>query len=187
MSPLQAVRSVLRQSLRFSGRARRSEYWWWLLVYAGACGLASLVDPSVVVTDPGEVRRAAEQALLAAIFLPPEEPGLVYAVVFYGLLVPHVAVTVRRLHDRSYSAWWLLLVLVPFGFLALLAICARDSWVGPNRHGPDPKNRTAPAGARGPTLVPHPAASTWSPGPDRGPAQDPTLLPPPRRERDERG
>ncbi len=115
---------MLRKTFMWSGRARRSEFWWWTLfasaVYLTAIAVELRLDPtgdSVVIT------------------------GVAWA----ALLLPTLAVTVRRLHDRSFSAWWLLLNLLPFGVLVVLVLCAFDSWAGPNQYGPDPKGRPSPA------------------------------------------
>ncbi len=117
------------QTFRFSGRARRSEFWWWVLAYGGACGLATLADWRL---DPEACKSS-------------DSPMVVSAVVFYLLLLPHLAVTVRRLHDRAFSAWWLLLHLIPFGVVIVFALCAVDSWAAPNRYGPNPKGRSGAA------------------------------------------
>jgi uncharacterized membrane protein YhaH (DUF805 family) len=100
-----AVRSVLRQYATFQGRATRPEFWWWYLftfvVNIVGSGVDQLTDATIGVSFVG-------------------------AVVSLGLLVPTLAVSVRRLHDSDLSGWWLLapicLGLVGLGlFLAGLA------------------------------------------------------------------
>lgn len=60
-------------------------------------------------------------------------------------LIPGIAVAVRRLHDTGRSAWWLLLLLVPFvGWIVLIVFYCLEGERGPNRYGPDPKD---PGGA----------------------------------------
>lgn len=140
MGPVQAVWSVLRQTFRFSGRARRSEFWWWVLAYVAACALATVVDWRL---DP-------------AAFDSADPPMVVSAVVFYVLLLPHLAVTTRRLHDRAFSTWWLLLHLLPFGVVVVLVLCAFDSWQGPTRYGPDPKGRPGAGAATEPPVTARP-------------------------------
>ncbi len=77
--------------------------------------------------------------------------GLIEAIIwiliiyFFAALIPSLSVTARRLHDTNHSAWWILLLFVPYcnlswifiGFYLLLA----DGTPGPNRYGPDPKGR----------------------------------------------
>jgi uncharacterized membrane protein YhaH (DUF805 family) len=125
VGPVHAVRSVLRQTFRLSGRARRSEFWWWVVAYAAACALGLVADWRL---DPESFESS-------------DPPRVVSTVVFYGLLLPHLTVTARRLHDRAFSTWWLLLYLLPFGVVVVLVLCAFDSWEGPTRFGPDPKGR----------------------------------------------
>jgi uncharacterized membrane protein YhaH (DUF805 family) len=59
------------------------------------------------------------------------------------VIIPNIAVQVRRLHDSDRSGWWLLLHLVPFiGSFVLLIFFLLDGSVGPNRYGQDPRGRT---------------------------------------------
>ena len=115
-----AVRSVLTQYAVFTGRARRSEYWWFALAYVIAYVVAAVVD--AVIGFP---------ILTLAVAL--------------GLLVPSIAVSVRRLHDTDRSGWWLLLNLVPLGGIVVLVFSCLDSQPGRNRYGPSPKH-PAPVG-----------------------------------------
>ena len=109
-----AVRSVFNQYAGFTGRARRSEYWFFVLFTFLVYLAASVVD--------------------AVLGIP-----LFTLVVGLGLLVPTLAVSVRRLHDTGRSGWWMLLSLVPFGGIVLIVFDCLDSEPGPNRFGPSPK------------------------------------------------
>lgn len=61
-----------------------------------------------------------------------------------AIILPGLAVSVRRLHDTNRSGWWLLIDLIPFiGSLVLFLFMIQDSQPGENRYGPNPK--TAPA------------------------------------------
>jgi uncharacterized membrane protein YhaH (DUF805 family) len=107
----------------FSGRAQRKEYWYFYL-------FTSLISISLSIVDHkiGSVN-ARGYGLLSGI---------------YALLVviPLLAVTVRRFHDTDSSGWWILLGLFPFlGFAAILFFCVEDGTAGDNRYGPDPKGR----------------------------------------------
>lgn len=86
-----AIRSALRQYATFRGRATRPEFWWWYLFSVLVNVVAASVDQ---LTD----------ATLGVSF--------VGALASLGLLIPTLAVSVRRLHDSNLSGWWLLL---PFG------------------------------------------------------------------------
>jgi len=120
----QAVQSVLAQYAVFRGRARRSEYWWFALFNFIVSLVASLVD------------RAIGAPILQIIV------GL-------ALLVPSLAVGVRRLHDIDRSGWWLFLGLIPLvGAIILIVWFCKDSQPGQNTYGPSPKY--AGAGGYGP-------------------------------------
>lgn len=118
----EAVRSVLGNYVTISGRAPRSEYWWWFL-FVLLCGVGlGLLDRALFGPD-------AE--VLTAIFS-------------LAVLLPSICVAGRRLHDRDMSAAWLLLWLVPLiGWLVLLYFYVMPGTTGPNRFGPDPLAPTA--------------------------------------------
>jgi uncharacterized membrane protein YhaH (DUF805 family) len=124
MSFPEAVRSVLSQYVGFSGRARRSEYWWYILFYLIVAIVASIID-NILGTDSGNT-------------------GLVAGLVALALFLPTLAVSVRRLHDTGRSGWWILLGLIPLiGAIILIVWYCQDSQ-GPNAYGPSPKE--SPAG-----------------------------------------
>ncbi|MDR6413687.1 DUF805 domain-containing protein [Pseudarthrobacter sulfonivorans] len=109
-----AAKRFFKKYATFSGRASRSEYWWWML----AAVAVSIVLNTIVglgttaATSLGDAPTYGPVAIFGYILL-----------VIWGLatLVPSLALTVRRLHDGNFSGWLLLLVLVPFlGALAVL-------------------------------------------------------------------
>jgi uncharacterized membrane protein YhaH (DUF805 family) len=64
----------------------------------------------------------------------------------YGLVViiPSLAVTVRRLHDIDRSGWWIFINLIPLiGAIVLLVFAVSEGTPGNNRYGPNPKGVTA--------------------------------------------
>ena len=107
----------------FSGRARRAEYWWFtlfnLLAYALVLGVAHLVSNG---TDSR-----------AAIF------GVFIAVYLLAVLLPSLAVTVRRLHDANLSGAWFLISLVPGLSIVVFIMTLLPGTAGPNKYGPDPR------------------------------------------------
>lgn len=118
MSFADAVSSGFRKYIRFSGRARRSEYWYWFLF--------TLITMLGCAALDGATGLLGQSGFLALAYL--------------VLLVPSLAASVRRLHDTGHSAWWLLLALVPLAALVLLVWYLSDSEPGPvNRYGPNPK------------------------------------------------
>jgi uncharacterized membrane protein YhaH (DUF805 family) len=114
--------AVLKNYAGFSGRARRTEYWMFALI----SGIIVLILDGI---------------------------GLVFKVStyiggIYGLLVliPSLAVGVRRLHDIGRSGWWLLIGLIPVvGWIILIVFAAKEGEPGDNAYGPDPK-LAAPVG-----------------------------------------
>ena len=129
---------VLKKYAVFDGRARRQEYWMFFLVNLGI---------SVAIGVVLGVLTAVTGTRMAGI-------SYLYSL---AVLIPSLAVGVRRLHDTDKSGWWLLLVLVPFvGAFVVIYFLAQPGTVGPNQYGPDPKSgepgyvataaATAPAG-----------------------------------------
>lgn len=108
----------LRNYANFSGRARRKEYWYFVLVQMGLVIIAMILD--------------------AIIFN--SETGLFYIVVALGLFLPGLAVTIRRLHDTSRSGWWFLISILPLiGSIILLVFLASDTKLETNQWGPPAK------------------------------------------------
>lgn len=120
----EAVKSVLSQYVGFSGRARRSEYWWFFLFTMIVFIVASILDSVLFAPDPGSTRII----------------GPIYGLAALALLLPSLAVGVRRLHDTDRTGWWLLIGLVPIvGAILLIVWYCQDS--GPdNQYGPSPKS-----------------------------------------------
>ncbi|MDQ0633961.1 uncharacterized membrane protein YhaH (DUF805 family) [Arthrobacter pascens] len=108
-----AVKRFFKKYATFSGRASRSEYWWWTLVSVVVSIILNIV-----------INAGSTGSSLSGTATP--GPGAIFGtilIVIWGLatLVPSLALTVRRLHDGNFSGWLLLLVLVPFlGALAVL-------------------------------------------------------------------
>ncbi len=112
----------LRKYAVFSGRARRMEYWAFTLI-SGAINLGLTIVDMVIGTygeDGGF--------------------GLLSGIYSLALVIPGLAVTVRRLHDTDRSGWWMLISLAPcVGGIVLLVFLLSDSTPGENRYGPSPK------------------------------------------------
>jgi uncharacterized membrane protein YhaH (DUF805 family) len=66
--------------------------------------------------------------------------GLLSGIYSLAVLIPGIAVSVRRLHDTNRSGWWLLISLIPLiGAIVLLVFMVQDSQEGDNQYGPNPK------------------------------------------------
>ena len=113
---------ALNQYADFNGRARRKEYWMFFLFNMIFAALASLIDYSA-----GTVNYESGSGVFQGI----------YSLV---VLIPGLAVTVRRLHDVGKSGWMLLLALIPLiGAIWLLVLFATNSKEGANKWGENPK------------------------------------------------
>jgi uncharacterized membrane protein YhaH (DUF805 family) len=143
-----AVRTCLRQKyLTFSGRAARSEYWWFalfsMLVFLGsgiAFGLLAWAAGAATGAFAGDWQGTPVAVALFGLL------GLAELAVIIGLFLPGVAVLVRRFHDLGLSGWlYLLLLALSFipavggvAGIAILVICCIKGTEGPNKFGPDP-------------------------------------------------
>ena len=95
----QAISNGFSNYVTFSGRATRSEYWYWsLFILVGS--VCTLVADGLIIGD-------MESTPINLIFS-------------LATLLPGLAVSVRRLHDVNRSGWWLLLILTGIGALVLL-------------------------------------------------------------------
>ncbi|MBS0559572.1 MAG: DUF805 domain-containing protein [Proteobacteria bacterium] len=114
MGFVEAVSACFSKYATFSGRARRSEYWWFALFQA-------LVN--IAVYGIGQEAGG----------------GLLGNLIELALVLPALAVAVRRLHDIDRSGWWLLIGIIPvIGWIMLLIWACTQGTLGPNRFGPDP-------------------------------------------------
>lgn len=137
-----------RRYFDFQGRSRRMEYWMFtlmnvivvfalMLIIFGSTGLSSLAAS-------GE----SDAEIVAGLF---GGMGFLLLLWFLAVLIPSIAVTVRRLHDRDMSGWWYLGFIVagmiPYvgviASIALLIILCLPGTAGTNRFGPDPINPTS--------------------------------------------
>ncbi len=123
---------VIKKYAEFAGRARRQEYWMFVLINA-------LISAGIGIVE-------------AAAGLTYTDGGGGPITGLYGLfvLVPGIAVAVRRLHDTGRSGWYLLMALIPLiGWIFVLVALVKDSDPGVNAYGPSPKYASAaPAAAR---------------------------------------
>jgi uncharacterized membrane protein YhaH (DUF805 family) len=117
MDFMTAVKSGFRNYAIFTGRASRSEFWFWILFVFLVTSAGSIVD--------------------AAIFQS-SSPGLFAPLISLGLLLPDIAVSVRRLHDTDRSGLWLLIWFTLIGIIVLIVWFCRKGTPGANRFGPNP-------------------------------------------------
>jgi uncharacterized membrane protein YhaH (DUF805 family) len=136
MDFMTAVRTCLSKYVDFSGRARRSEYWYFALFNLLVSFVAGFLD-AVLGTDYDT-----------------GSGGLIATVAGLALFLPSLAVGVRRLHDTDRSGWWILIGLIPIvGWILLIVWFCTDSKPD-NQYGPNPKHE----GVHGGYPPPPPAA-----------------------------
>lgn len=124
---------ALKQYVDFSGRARRREYWMFVLVNVVIVLVLSLID---TLLGTGGWRAASGGGSISAS----GNLGLLSGLYSLAVLLPSIAVAVRRLHDTDRSGWWFLLGFIPIiGGIVLLVFYVLEGTRGPNRFGPDPK------------------------------------------------
>ena len=117
---------ALKKYAEFSGRSRRKEYWFFVLFYILLTIVFTFVDVMTGLFDP-----------VAAI-------GLFSGVFALAMLIPALAVSVRRLHDTDRSGWWFLINFIPLiGAIVFLVFTVQDSKPGENQYGSNPKDMAA--------------------------------------------
>lgn len=113
---------VLHQYADFNGRARRMEYWMFVLFNMMFAIIALVVDNIIGI--------AFEEIGYGPLHL-------IYCL---AIVIPSIAVAARRLHDSGRSGWWILISFIPFiGGIWLLVLLLLESDPGDNEYGPNPK------------------------------------------------
>lgn len=118
------INAITQHYADFSGRARRKEYWMFML-FGYLLGVAAFLLDGVAAGG-----------------------GIISGLLLLGLLVPSLAVAVRRMHDVGKSGWFLLITIIPLvGPIWLLILACTDSQPGTNQYGPNPKGIGAATGS----------------------------------------
>lgn len=112
---------VLKKYAVFRGRARRKEYWVFTLFSVAISIVLGVVDQALGFADR-------------------EGAGPLSGLYSLAVLIPSLAVAVRRLHDTGRSGWWILIGIIPcVGFVVLLIFMIQEGQPEPNEYGPNPK------------------------------------------------
>jgi len=119
---------VLKNYAVFSGRARRKEYWMFVLFDFIFTVVLYIIDGFIAIYSNIDI-------------------GVLSLIYALGTFIPALAVAIRRLHDTNHSGWWYLIGLLPLtGWIILLIFYVRDSDSTYNDYGPNPKEEVvAPA------------------------------------------
>ncbi len=116
---------ALKKYAVFEGRARRKEFWYFILFYFIIVIVLGYIDAMI-----GTVNASLGLGMLSGIFV-------------LAMIIPDIAVTIRRLHDTDRTGWWWLIAFIPvIGVIWLLVLMVLDGTSGKNQYGPDPKEAT---------------------------------------------
>ena len=118
----QAIATNFKKYVTFSGRASRSEYWYWVLfTIIGGIAMATLDY---------------------ALFSDNDFASPLNSIFNLVCFLPSFAVGIRRLHDIGKTGWWVLIVFTIIGIIVLIVWACQKSDTGPNAYGPEPSGVT---------------------------------------------
>ena len=113
--------------VNFQGRARRKAYWMFILFNLIALVVLSFIESAIGLSGQNGY-------------------GILTGLYTLAIILPLIALAVRRLHDTGRSGWWILIGLVPLiGPIVLIVFYVTDSQPGTNEYGPNPKESAPPA------------------------------------------
>ena len=113
MNFIESLQICYKKFFDFSGRASKSEYWWFQLY---------------------------NTILYILTFVFQNDLALLFSILVIANLIPVFAAGVRRVHDSNKSGWWILISFVPIIGLYIIVLLITDGSKGKNRFGPKPKN-----------------------------------------------
>ena len=125
MNFIQSISTCMRKYVTFSGRATRSEFWWFYLFTVLVNLVASFVGNLIFMST----------FIIFFLYLS--------TIISLILLLPSLAVGVRRLHDVGRSGWWILIAFTVIGIIPLLIWYVTDTKDEENIYGPNPKTENA--------------------------------------------
>ncbi len=116
----EAVSTCFKKSVVWEGRAPRAEYWWFELAQLLIIVAALIID-QIIGT------------------------GFIYIIAVIALILPSIAVLIRRLHDTDRSGWWFWIMILPIiGSIVILVFTLIAGDEGDNKYGPNPYGSVAP-------------------------------------------
>jgi uncharacterized membrane protein YhaH (DUF805 family) len=126
--------AVLKKYVLFSGRARRSEYWYFTLFSTIVSFILIAIDVAMG-TGSADSSAGGDAGVAMNVNL-----GILSGIYALAVFLPSLGVLVRRLHDTDHSGWWIFITLVPIiGAFVLLYFLVIDGTPGDNKFGPNPK------------------------------------------------
>lgn len=133
---MSAYKSMFKKYSQFNGRSRRSEYWYATLLNSLICFAAWLIIVIASISNDGYISDGT------GIFI--GFVGIIFGIYGIAVIIPGLAMAVRRLHDTGRSGWFMLIGLIPYiGAIILLIFMCQDSQPGANKYGTNPKEGIA--------------------------------------------
>ena len=153
VSFIQAIKNVMIKYAKFSGRSRRSEFWYFKLLLFILYFLIAITQVSdnnkFIIEDSNNFNATNNSTEISNITDEIEEvikndPANIFTIIssIIGIIffIPNLTITVRRLHDVGRSGWYVLIPIIPIiGYIILLYFCLCDSEEQANQYGPSPK------------------------------------------------
>lgn len=129
MDLIRYFKLALSRYADFSGRSTRPEFWWFQLAYFALFIAINFITFILVDTLPGMLASTVSLIVVAIVFL----------VLVFGLLLPQLSITVRRLHDTGKSGWYMLFSIIPYlGTIIVIILCCQATEPHTNKCGPVP-------------------------------------------------
>ncbi|GAA1702367.1 DUF805 domain-containing protein [Kribbella sp. NPDC056951] len=131
---------ITKRYAQFSGRARRKEFWMFALISFVISIILGILDQLLGLDFKSGSGSTAVRS-----------GGWLETIFGLAVLIPTIAVAVRRMHDKNRSGWWVLIWLIPcIGWIWFIVWQAQEGDAGDNQYGPDPKAAERGQGFGGP-------------------------------------
>ncbi len=128
---------MFKKYAQFSGRSRRSEYW---LAVLANCIIIMIAYTVLFIPLICDIVSNGEPSGVSFVVV--AVVGIILLIYSFAVIVPVLAMGVRRLHDTGKSGWYMLMSLIPYvGPIILIIFMATDSQSGTNQYGPNPKEQ----------------------------------------------
>lgn len=130
MNFIDAIKNALMRVFDYKTRSSRSEFWWFILLFALGLTLAMVGDSYFPVDSDENLTGIA--ALAVIVF------WMIMPILYVVSLLIILTLSIRRFHDTDKSGWWLLIILAPLGFIIWFIMMGQKGTQGFNRFGEDP-------------------------------------------------
>jgi len=140
MSFMESISTCFAKYATFSGRALRSEFWWYVLFILAAQIVLGVVDSMVFESKEVMAVSGLSNVQEGMSFSFSYQPQPITSIFLLATFLPSLAVGARRLHDTGRSGWWQLIVIIPLiGLIILIVFWASQGVEGDNTYGAAPQ------------------------------------------------